>query len=106
MSSQSRIYVGHLDQRTRESDLEKFFKGYGRIREITMKSGFAFVVSFFLLLLRFLGVCLRNLAISTLSPTDREKVIDDGFFLQEFEDYRDADDAVHELNGKELLGSR
>lgn len=28
------------------------------------------------------------------------------FFLQEFDDYRDADDAVYELNGKELLGER
>jgi len=26
--------------------------------------------------------------------------------FQEFEDYRDADDAVYELNGKELLGER
>lgn len=25
---------------------------------------------------------------------------------QEFDDYRDADDAVYELNGKELLGER
>ena len=28
------------------------------------------------------------------------------FFLQEFDDYRDADDAVYELNGRDLLGSR
>lgn len=27
-------------------------------------------------------------------------------FFQEFDDYRDADDAVYELNGKELLGER
>ena len=26
--------------------------------------------------------------------------------LQEFDDYRDADDAVHDLNGRELLGER
>ena len=26
--------------------------------------------------------------------------------FQEFEDYRDADDAVYELNGKELCGER
>lgn len=28
------------------------------------------------------------------------------FFLKEFDDYRDADDAVYELNGKELCGER
>lgn len=28
------------------------------------------------------------------------------FFRQEFDDYRDADDAIYELNGKELLGER
>ena len=28
------------------------------------------------------------------------------FSLQEFEDYRDADDAVYELNGKDLCGER
>nr|XP_014282861.1 serine-arginine protein 55-like [Halyomorpha halys] len=30
----------------------------------------------------------------------------DGFGFIEFEDHRDADDAVYELNGKELLGER
>ena len=27
-------------------------------------------------------------------------------YSQEFDDYRDADDAVYELNGKELCGER
>lgn len=27
-------------------------------------------------------------------------------YFQEFEDYRDADDAVYELNGKDLCGER
>ena len=35
--------------------------------------------------------------------------LDDGrcfLFNQEFEDHRDADDAVYELNGKDLCGDR
>lgn len=63
----SRVYVGGLPYGTRERDLEKFFKGYGRTRDILIKNGYGFV---------------------------------------EFEDYRDADDAVYELNGKELMGER
>ena len=63
----TRVYVGRLPYDVRERDIEKFFKGFGRIREVLMKDGFAFV---------------------------------------EFEDHRDADDAVYELNGKELLNER
>nr|CAD7405192.1 unnamed protein product [Timema poppensis] len=63
----TRVFVGGLTYRVRERDLEKFFRKYGRIKEVAMKNGFAFV---------------------------------------EFDDYRDADDAVYELNGKELLGER
>ncbi|XP_009693674.1 PREDICTED: serine/arginine-rich splicing factor 5, partial [Cariama cristata] len=51
----------------REKDVERFFKGYGRIRDIDLKRGFGFV---------------------------------------EFEDPRDADDAVYELDGKELCSER
>jgi len=63
----TRVYVGRLPYDVRERDIEKFFKGYGKIREVLMKDGFAFV---------------------------------------EFDDHRDADDAVYELNGKELLNER
>ncbi|XP_037029917.1 serine-arginine protein 55-like [Bradysia coprophila] len=65
--NRSRVYVGGLPYGVRERDLERFFKGYGRTREIFIKNGYAFV---------------------------------------EFENYRDADDAVYELNGKKLLGER
>ncbi|KAG0418631.1 hypothetical protein HPB47_004693 [Ixodes persulcatus] len=63
----SRVYVGRLNYDVRERDLERFFKGFGRIREISIKNGFGFV---------------------------------------EFDDPRDADDAVYELNGKDLMGDR
>uniref|UniRef100_A0A023FEX1 Putative alternative splicing factor srp55/b52/srp75 rrm superfamily n=1 Tax=Amblyomma cajennense TaxID=34607 RepID=A0A023FEX1_AMBCJ len=63
----TRVYVGHLSYRVRERDLEKFFRGFGKIREVLLKNGFGFV---------------------------------------EFHDYRDADDAVYELNGRELDGER
>lgn len=62
-----RVFIGRLSPHARERDVEKFFKGYGHIREINLKNGFGFV---------------------------------------EFEDHRDADDAVYELNGKELCNER
>ena len=67
MSSKPRIYIGRMNPRTREYEVEDFLRGYGRIRDIMLKSGFGFV---------------------------------------EFDDYRDADDAVHDLNGKMLCGER
>lgn len=63
----TRVYIGHLSYHARERDIERFFKGYGRIRDVMLKNGYGFV---------------------------------------EFDDYRDADDAVYELNGKELCGER
>ncbi|KAK0093651.1 hypothetical protein PV326_013003, partial [Microctonus aethiopoides] len=63
----TRVYVGGLPYGIKERDLERFFRGYGRFRDVLIKNGYGFV---------------------------------------EFDDYRDADDAVYELNGKELLGER
>lgn len=43
----SRVYVGGLPYGVRERDLERFFKGYGRTRDILIKNGYGFVVSMF-----------------------------------------------------------
>ncbi|XP_069156362.1 serine-arginine protein 55-like [Procambarus clarkii] len=63
----TRVYVGGLSYRVGERDLDRFFRSYGRLRDIVIKNGFGFV---------------------------------------EFDDDRDADEAVYEMNGKELLGER
>ncbi len=51
MTMGTRVYVGRISYDVRERDIEKFFKGYGRIREILMKDGFAFVVILLLLIM-------------------------------------------------------
>ena len=43
--SGTRIYIGRLSYHARERDVERFFKGYGRIREVMLKNGYGFVVS-------------------------------------------------------------
>lgn len=63
----TRVYIGGLPYGVRERDLERFFKGYGFIRNVLVKNGYGFV---------------------------------------EFDDHRDADDAVYELNGRTLMGER
>lgn len=45
----SRVYVGGLPYGVRERDLERFFKGYGRTRDILIKNGYGFVVCIFFL---------------------------------------------------------
>lgn len=42
----TRVYIGHLSYHARERDVERFFKGYGRIRDVMLKNGYGFVVSF------------------------------------------------------------
>lgn len=39
----SRLYIGHLPARCDERDIEKFFKGYGRLRDVVLKNGYGFV---------------------------------------------------------------
>jgi len=41
----TRVFIGRLPNIARESDVERFFKGYGKIREISLKEGYGFVVS-------------------------------------------------------------
>ena len=65
--SGKRVFLGGLSNRATDSDVERFFKGFGRIRDINLKQGYGFV---------------------------------------EFEDARDADDAVYEMNNQNLCGSR
>lgn len=45
-SMSTRVYVGRLSNSAREKDVERFFKGYGKVREIVLKEGYGFVVSF------------------------------------------------------------
>jgi len=40
----TRVYIGRLPDSARDRDVERFFKGYGRIREILLKNGYGFVV--------------------------------------------------------------
>ena len=39
----TRLFDGGLSARTRESDLERFFDGYGRLRDVVLKGRFGFV---------------------------------------------------------------
>jgi len=40
----ARVYIGRLSNHARDRDVEKFFKGFGRIRDIMIKNGYCFVV--------------------------------------------------------------
>jgi hypothetical protein len=41
----TRVFIGRLPSRATERDIEHFFRGNGRIREVVVKTGFGFVVS-------------------------------------------------------------
>ena len=38
-----RVFLGNIPHRTRERDIERFFKNYGRLRDIVIKQGYGFV---------------------------------------------------------------
>lgn len=40
----TRVFVGNLNRRATERDVEKFFRGYGKIQDVILKTGFGFVV--------------------------------------------------------------
>lgn len=61
------IFIAKLNPRVRERDLEKSFGKYGSIRNVLIKSGYAFI---------------------------------------EYDNYRDAEDAVKHMDGKTLEGQR
>lgn len=39
LANMSRVYIGRLSYRAREKDVERFFKGYGKILEVDLKNG-------------------------------------------------------------------
>ena len=38
-----RVYIGNVGSDIRERDIEKFFKGFGKLGEISLKQGYGFV---------------------------------------------------------------
>lgn len=43
--NKQQIFIGNLSRRLKQEDVEKEFARFGTIKEVNMKSGFAFVVS-------------------------------------------------------------
>ena len=40
----TRVFIGRLSINARESDVERFLRGYGKVRDISLKRGYGFVV--------------------------------------------------------------
>lgn len=71
----TRVFVGGLTHRVRERDLEKFFRKYGRIKEVLIKNGYGFIVSILFDLSSFI-VILKIFKIFLPIPCfDRKKMI-------------------------------
>ncbi|XP_059646964.1 serine/arginine-rich splicing factor RS2Z32-like isoform X2 [Cornus florida] len=111
----ARLYVGHLASRTRSRDLEKIFNRYGRVRDVDMKRDYAFVVctphlfvSIFMIMIVLNYLTNHSFLIAYIiqSWVPLCWFLHLNFYLQEFSDPRDADDARYGLNGREIDGSR
>jgi len=40
----TRVFIGRLSVNARESDVERFLRGYGKVKDISLKRGYGFVV--------------------------------------------------------------
>jgi len=64
----ARVYVGRLSNYARDRDVERFFKNFGRIKEIQVKNGYCFVVSVQLIICR----CISSMAIVAIQHENLE----------------------------------
>ena len=81
------IFIGNLPERARRADVENFLSPYGKLCEIDLKNGYGTIFS----------PQLKN----NFRPFDGKN---SGFV--EFDDSRDAEAAVREMNGERLCGER
>ncbi|OXB66994.1 hypothetical protein ASZ78_010254 [Callipepla squamata] len=89
-----RVFIGRLNPAAREKDVERFFKGYGRIRDIDLKRGFGFVD---------LKDFMRQAGEVTFADAHRPK-LNEG--VVEFASYSDLKNAIEKLSGKEINGRK
>ena len=82
-----KIFIGNLPERARRVDVENFLSRYGKLHEINLKNGYGTIFS----------PKLKN----NFRPFDGKNS-----GSVEFDDSRDAEAAVREMNGERLCGER
>lgn len=77
-----RVYLGRLPYGTRERDVEKFFRGFGKLREVNLKNGYGFVVrclnpfSFLLVPYQWMQFCDGNVSKVSRSTWSRNEKLE------------------------------